>query len=372
MMGETTESILVVDDDPEVLSALHAELCQQYEVTPVGSAEQALVYLQNKEFDVVISDVRMPGIDGLSLIKQCAIRYPSMVRIILTAFDGCDVHEAALGPHGAYKLVKPWGDDLIITLENALRQRKFLLATRRRLALESEILEFDQRLGPNLDVAEIVHRTATEMTRLPEVIAVAIYRLSDRKTPSLVELVSAHNEAVAPDLLFGRRTPMASRGNYFYSVPIGGWDTFEFALALQLTEATPEITQSLDFVGRQAHRAILVSKAREREAVSGTESRPVRQSRMPSTPSLVPPHWVADTLITPATIVASIADDLTRLSREMRHWANRDSKTSPTLEELHDLYADLMTACSHLSIIMDKLRAQERALLEFAASEPSA
>ena len=149
-MEHQRENILIVDDDEGVLTALEAELQDYYGVTAVSSAEQALAQLQIKAYSAIISDVRMPGVDGLSLISQCAVRYSSMVRIILTAFDGDDVHETAIGPHGAFKLVKPWGDDLIITLENALKQRQSNMALRRHLDLKSELLDIDRRLHPHL------------------------------------------------------------------------------------------------------------------------------------------------------------------------------------------------------------------------------
>ena len=80
-MTPQRESVLVVDDDSEVLTALDAELSEYFEVTALMSAEQALATLQGQAFSAIISDVRMPGIDGLTLIKECAVRYPDMVRL---------------------------------------------------------------------------------------------------------------------------------------------------------------------------------------------------------------------------------------------------------------------------------------------------
>ena len=78
--------ILFVDDDPTVLAGLEGELRRvrhKWEMTFVTSAEKALTTMSSTPFDVVITDLRMPGMDGPALLKQIRSTYPKMIRMLL-------------------------------------------------------------------------------------------------------------------------------------------------------------------------------------------------------------------------------------------------------------------------------------------------
>ena len=244
------DSILVVDDDEGVLVVLEAELREYYDVVTVGSAEQALAALQVKEYSAIVSDVRMPGVDGLSLISQCAVRYPNMVRAILTAYDDEEVHDAAIGPHGAYKLGKPWGDDLVITLQNALKQRKINLALKEHLDLKSEMLDIDRRLHLDLDLDTLIYEATMEMTRLPEVIAAAIYREEDSGDATLVKAVLTPEDGIVPELKRTRSTPIPFQNEYLHFVPIGDRNDSWATVALRLSDVGGDTLRYFDFVAR--------------------------------------------------------------------------------------------------------------------------
>lgn len=124
--------VMVVDDEPEVREALEDELSLFFEVEAYGSAKEALARLQEQRFDALISDVRMPGTDGVALLQQAAQVDPSMVRIFLTGHADEEITGAAL-ELSAYKLRKPWGDELRILLNNAFVHREQLDRMREEL-----------------------------------------------------------------------------------------------------------------------------------------------------------------------------------------------------------------------------------------------
>jgi CheY-like chemotaxis protein len=344
------DSILVVDDDEGVLTALEAELQDHYDVTAVGSAEQALAQLQIRAYSAIVSDVRMPGVDGLSLISQCAVRFPNMVRIILTAFDGDDVHETALGPHGAYKLVKPWGDDLIITLENALKQRKSNVELRRHLDLKSEMLDIDRRLHTKLSEDSLIHEAAVEMTRIPEVSAAATYDIDDLGTAVLLEEVLASEDGVVPELKKTRSSPIPFRNEFLYSVPIGDWNHPWGAVALRLSSAGSDVIRYLDFVGRQAARTLeLIHLSRE--------------SIMPSDEDLdaesVSVDWLVGVLTTPVTVLASAPFNLRQLADSVRIFLPADEDLQRTFQEFQELTDDISNVTDKLTTLLNRLRSQK-------------
>src|SRR5579862_5453383 len=68
-MPEETTRILIVDDEPNVLTVLVTLLSTNYECTGASSALQALAFLSRTDYDLVLSDITMPGMNGLELIE---------------------------------------------------------------------------------------------------------------------------------------------------------------------------------------------------------------------------------------------------------------------------------------------------------------
>ncbi|MCU1428240.1 MAG: response regulator receiver protein, partial [Actinomycetia bacterium] len=79
--------VLFVDDDANVLSGLRRMLRGmrfEWDMQFAASGEEAIALLRSKAFDVLISDMRMPGVDGLQLLRMARDERPSVVRIVLT------------------------------------------------------------------------------------------------------------------------------------------------------------------------------------------------------------------------------------------------------------------------------------------------
>jgi two-component system response regulator AtoC len=85
-MAAETKQVLVADDEPNLRRVLSAQLVRDgFEVHPAEDGEQALKILSDHHIDLVITDLRMPRLDGMALLKRCVADYPDVPVIMITA-----------------------------------------------------------------------------------------------------------------------------------------------------------------------------------------------------------------------------------------------------------------------------------------------
>ncbi|GAB4190704.1 MAG: response regulator [Wenzhouxiangellaceae bacterium] len=113
--------ILFVDDEIRVLNSLRATFRHDYEISVADSPSKALDLLQQNQFDVVVSDERMPGMRGHQLLRQVRERSPATVRVLLTGYVDADALANSINEAGVYRyLQKPWSiSDLSQVLQDA-------------------------------------------------------------------------------------------------------------------------------------------------------------------------------------------------------------------------------------------------------------
>jgi len=107
-------NILVVDDE-KLANDLFVEVLKRagHEVSSVFSAEDALVLLKEKSFDLMLSDIRMKGMDGIQLLQKARELHPEMVVVMITAFGTIENAVKAM-KLGAYDyLLKPASPDAL-------------------------------------------------------------------------------------------------------------------------------------------------------------------------------------------------------------------------------------------------------------------
>jgi two-component system response regulator AtoC len=109
---KTTARILVVDDDDHVREALVEELSPTYTVDAVASASEALDLLALDQYDVVISDLKMPEHDGIEVLEFARTHQGDAVRVLLTGYLDERAHRALLSPDAPFKVGKPWHDEI--------------------------------------------------------------------------------------------------------------------------------------------------------------------------------------------------------------------------------------------------------------------
>ncbi|HKE12513.1 MAG TPA: sigma-54 dependent transcriptional regulator, partial [Myxococcota bacterium] len=133
----TKARILVVDDERSMQEFLEILLRREgYDVTCAGDVDSALLALESDDFDVVISDLQMPGKTGLDLLHALREASPETLALVMTAFASTETAIAAM-KEGAYDyLTKPFQvDEIRLVLEKAL-EKKLLARENRRLRSE--------------------------------------------------------------------------------------------------------------------------------------------------------------------------------------------------------------------------------------------
>ena len=88
-MPGSTPHLLFVDDEPALRTLMAERLAERgYEVVQADSGEKALELLDQFAFDIVITDLRMPGVDGMRVIESARQRYPAIVAIVISGLLG--------------------------------------------------------------------------------------------------------------------------------------------------------------------------------------------------------------------------------------------------------------------------------------------
>lgn len=131
---DATYRILLVDDEPNVLRALRRVFHREhYEIVTAADGNQALALLAEREFQLIISDYMMPGLNGAELLKRAKNMRPDMIRIMLTGHADAGAVMGAVNEGAVYKFIlKPWNDDdLRVTTALALEQYDLIQRNRR-------------------------------------------------------------------------------------------------------------------------------------------------------------------------------------------------------------------------------------------------
>jgi len=120
---EKEVKILFVDDEENVLHAVkRVFLDENYTIFTAVSAAEGLALLDSNQVQVVVSDYRMPGTDGVEFLREVNNRWPETVKILLSGYADITSIIAAINEGQIYKFIpKPWNDDdLRVSISNAL------------------------------------------------------------------------------------------------------------------------------------------------------------------------------------------------------------------------------------------------------------
>jgi DNA-binding NtrC family response regulator len=217
-MPDSTKHLLLVEDEAPLRQAIAEQLTDRgYHVEQAESGEAALAKLAEFAFDLVITDLRLPGIDGAAVVEAAVERYPDVVAIVVTGYGTVkDAVEAI--KRGAWDFVsKPFQiDELLHVLDSALEQRRLKSENAYLRAQLEERYRFEGIIGKSpvmkrlFQLLETV--AATNSTILmtgetgsgKEVVARAIHHNSPRRVHRLVTLnCSAIPETLLEAEIFG-------------------------------------------------------------------------------------------------------------------------------------------------------------------------
>lgn len=130
--------ILIVDDEAQVGKALRrALLDEDYEIVTAQSGMEALQLLGERAFKLVISDERMPGMQGAELLATISLRWPETVRILLTGQASIEAAVRAVNEGEVYRVfLKPWNDlELRLAIRSGIEKYDLEIKNRKLLAL---------------------------------------------------------------------------------------------------------------------------------------------------------------------------------------------------------------------------------------------
>ncbi len=125
----TPPRLLFVDDEPGILNAMKRVFRGLgYDIFTAGSGAEALALLENQPVDLIISDMRMPEMDGAQFLEKVFSRWPEIKRILLTGYSDASATIAAINQAKIWRYIsKPWDDaELLLCVEQALAHRQLL------------------------------------------------------------------------------------------------------------------------------------------------------------------------------------------------------------------------------------------------------
>ncbi len=130
------DKILFVDDEPNILATFKRNLHKKYTVEVAEGPEQGLeIVRRNGPFAVVVSDLKMPGMDGISFLERVRERSPDTVRVILSGQGDFDAALEAVNRGAVFRfLTKPCPPDVLVSvLREGLRQYRLITAEKELL-----------------------------------------------------------------------------------------------------------------------------------------------------------------------------------------------------------------------------------------------
>ena len=155
--GPAPSRILIVDDDPTVRDVIGTLLSEEgYDCTTADCAERGIDLVRGREFNLVLSDVKMPGRDGLWLLDRVRSEQPATAVVVLTAFGDTEAAVECLRRGAAdYLLKPPRATDLVRAIERALAKQRLDVARQRyKDSLEKRVKEKTSELSRALREVE--------------------------------------------------------------------------------------------------------------------------------------------------------------------------------------------------------------------------
>jgi len=153
------QHVLFVDDNPVILKTIETAFArEEYPILLADSGEKALALVEEHQPRVIVTDLRMPGMDGLAFLKHAREINDSWVGMIFSAYMDIDSIMEAVGEEYVWRyIIKPWKDnrELVLAVHNALQYYEEQQARRRA---EEQLLRNERLAGLGRLVAGLAHQ----------------------------------------------------------------------------------------------------------------------------------------------------------------------------------------------------------------------
>ena len=160
-------SLLVVDDEPYILSTLTALLNNDFEVLTADTAQAAQALFAQREIDLILTDQKMPRFSGVQLLEWVRQHHPKTVRLLMTGFAELEEAVDAINRSQVYRyLFKPWrAEDLLETLHSAAHSFIF------ERAHEELLVELENRVAQRTKELEEANHELEQKNKMLEKLA---------------------------------------------------------------------------------------------------------------------------------------------------------------------------------------------------------
>jgi two-component system response regulator AtoC len=205
-------SVLVADDEASIRHVLTLVLQGEgYEVRAVSNGEEALAELEARDYDAVVSDVRMPRVDGVMLLKKALGRQPDLTFVVMSAYGQPEAALAAVAA-GAFDYVsKPFKPEEVVLVLKKAEERRRLVNENRRLRRSGAEKGPLERIAGTSEAIRLLHKQILKLAPVPttvlitgesgtgkELVARALHELSPRAP---MPFVPVNCGAIPPGLL---------------------------------------------------------------------------------------------------------------------------------------------------------------------------
>jgi len=212
------ETILIVDDEKNYLLVLEALLGPQgYEIITVNNAHDALRSAREADLDLVITDVKMPGMNGMELLEECKKIKPELPVIIMTAYGSIEMAVEAMKKNAYDYITKPFqNEQLKLTVKKALDNYRLIKQNKLLSQALSDRFRYGNMVGkskPILKIYDIIEKVAQSKASVlitgpsgtgKELLAKAIHYGGSRRDRPFVSInCGALTETLLESELFG-------------------------------------------------------------------------------------------------------------------------------------------------------------------------
>jgi DNA-binding NtrC family response regulator len=220
-MRKMNQRILIVEDEPQMCELLVSFFSDKgYKVDSIQDGEGSLERLEEQDYTLVITDIKLPGISGLELLARIRVDWPEVAVIIMTAFSSISSAVEAMKLGAEDYIGKPFQlDELAMTVEKALERRSLRREVKELRAEVRERYNFSNIVGrskPMQQLFEVIKRIAARRDASAliigstgtgkELVARAIHYNSDRRDAPFMPInCSAIPETLLESELFGHQ-----------------------------------------------------------------------------------------------------------------------------------------------------------------------
>jgi two-component system NtrC family response regulator len=212
------ETILIVDDEKNYLLVLESLLgTEDYEIITTDNAQDALRTVREADLDLVITDMKMPGMNGMELLEECKNTKPELPVIIMTAYGSIEMAVEAMKKNAYDYITKPFqNEQLKLTVKKGLENYRLIKENRFLSQALSDRFQYRNIVGkskPMLKVYDMIDKVAQSKASVlitgpsgtgKELIAKAIHYSGSRKDRPFVSVnCGALTETLLESELFG-------------------------------------------------------------------------------------------------------------------------------------------------------------------------